>query len=143
MGYITGLDRNQTAIISLDQYVDENNLCRVIDAFINSLDLKELGFKYSEPKSTGRPPFDPAGMMKLYLYGNQYRIRSSRRLETESIRNVEVMWLINGLTPDDKTISNFRKDNRKALKEVFKMFNKLCLSLGLYGKETIAVGNKG
>jgi transposase len=139
MGYISGLNRNQSAIVSLDQYVDENNLCRVIDAFVNSLDLKELGFKYSELKSTGRPPYDPADMMKLYIYGNQYRIRSSRRLETETLRNVEVMWLMNGLSPDDKTISNFRKDNHKALKEVFKMFNKLCLAMGLFGKETVAV----
>jgi transposase len=139
MAYISGLDRNQAAIITLDQYVDENNLCRVIDAFVDSLDLKELGFKHSVLKDTGRPPFDPADMMKLYIYGNQYRVRSSRRLEAETLRNVEVMWLMNGLTPDDKTISNFRKDNRKALKEVFKMFNKLCLALGLFGKETIAV----
>ena len=139
MGYIAGLDRNQTAIVTLDQYVDENNLCRVIDAFVNSLDLKELGFKYSVFKDTGRPPFDPADMMKLYIYGNQFRIRSSRRLEAETLRNVEVMWLLNGLTPDDKTISNFRMDNRKAIKEVFKTFNKLCLALGLFGKETIAI----
>jgi len=133
------MDRYQAAIFTLDEYVDENNICRVIDAFANSLDFKELGFKYSEPKDTGRPPFNPADMMKLYIYGNQYRIRSSRRLEAESLRNVEVMWLMNGLTPDDKTISNFRKDNRKAMKEVFKTFNKLCLLLGLFGKETVAV----
>jgi len=139
MGYITGLDRNQTAIITLDEYVDENNLCRVIDAFVNTLDLKELDFKYSEPKETGRSPFDPADMMKLYMYGNQYKIRSSRKLEMESLRNVEVMWLINGLTPDDKTICNFRKDNPKAIKKVFNMFNKLCLSLGLFGRKTVAI----
>jgi len=139
VGYINGLDRNQTAIFTLDEYVDENNICRVIDAFANTLDFMELGFKYSVPKDTGRPPFNPADIMKLYMYGNQYRIRSSRRLEAESIRNVEVMWLMNGLTPDDKTISNFRKDNRKAIKEVFKMFNKLCLALGLFGKETVAI----
>jgi len=77
--------------------------------------------------------------MKLYIYGNQYRIRSSRRLQTETLRNVEAMWLMNGLTPDDKTISNFRKDNRKAMKEVFKTFNKLSLALGLFGKETVAI----
>jgi transposase len=139
MGYISGLDRNQAAIVTLDQYVDEDNLCRVIDAFVNSLDFKELGFMYSVPKDTGRPPFDPGDMMKLYLYGNQYRIRSSRRLEAESMRNVEVMWLLNGLAPDDKTISNFRKDNRKAMKEVFKTFNRLCMALGLFGKDTVAV----
>jgi len=139
MGYVIGLDRNQTTIITLDQFVDEDNLCRVIDAFVNSLDLKELGFKYSETKDTGRPPFDPADMIKLYMYGNQYRIRSSRRLEMETLRNVEVMWLINGLSPDDKTISNFRKDNCKALKKVFKMFNKLCLALGLFGREIVSI----
>jgi len=139
MGYVSGLDRFQAAIVTLDQYVDEDNICRVIDAFVNSLDFKGLGFKYSVPKDTGRPPFDPADMMKLYIYGNQFRIRSSRRLEAETLRNVEVMWLLNGLTPDDKTISNFRKDNRKAMKEVFKTFNKLCLALGLFGKETVSV----
>jgi len=139
MGYVSGIDRKQAAIISLDQYVDEDNLCRVIDGFVNSLDLKGMGFKYAEAKDTGRPPFDPGDMLKLYIYGHENRIRSSRKLETESLRNVEVMWLMNGLTPDDKTISNFRKDNRKALKEVFKKFNKLCLALGLFGKETVAV----
>ena len=139
MGYITGTNRDQITLITLDDFVDENNLCRLIDAFVNSLDFKELGFKYSATNDTGRPPYDPADMLKLYIYGNQYRIRSSRRLEMETLRNVEVMWLMNGLTPDDKTICNFRKDNRKALKEVFKMFNKLCLALGLFGKEIAAV----
>jgi len=139
MAYITGMDRNQTAIITLDQYVDENNLCRVIDAFVNNLDFIQLGFKYSQPKDTGRPPFHPADMLKLYIYGNQYRVRSSRRLEAEASRNVEVMWLMNGLTPDDKTICNFRKDNSKALKEVFRLFNKLCIKMELFGKETVAI----
>jgi transposase len=123
----------------LDEYVDENNICRVIDAFANSLDLKGLGFKHSAPKDTGRPPFNPADMIKLYMYGNQNRIRSSRRLEIECARNVEVMWLMNGLAPDDKTICNFRKDNGKLLKKVFKTFNRLCLALGLFGAETAAV----
>jgi transposase len=139
MGYVTGTNRHQVNLITFDDFVDENNLCRVIDAFINSLSLQELGFKYANLNDTGRPPFDPADMMKLYIYGNQYRIRSSRRLEAECLRNVEVMWLMNGLTPDDKTICNFRKDNKNALKEVFKMFNKLCLALGLFGKETVAI----
>jgi len=139
MGYISGVDRNQAAIISLDQYVDENNLCRVIDAFVNNLKLKELGFNHSEAKALGRPPFDPGDILKLYLYGHQNKIRSSRRLQKETLRNVEVMWLMNGLSPDDKTICNFRKDNRKALKEVFKMFNRLCINLGLFGMETAAV----
>jgi len=139
MGYITGLDRNQTAIVSLDQYVDEDNPCRVIDAFINSLDLLDLGFKYSLPKDTGRPPFAPGDMMKLYIYGSMNKVRSSRRLQKETLRNVEVMWLLNGLTPDDKTISNFRKDNRAVMKKVFRMFNKLCLAMGMFGKETASV----
>ena len=139
MGHISGLDRNQTAIVALDQYVDENNLCRVIDAFVNSLDLIELGFKYAVPKDTGRPPFAPGDMMKLYIYGSLNKVRSSRRLEKETLRNVEVMWLLNGLVPDDKTISDFRKDNRAAMKKVFKMFNKLCLALGLFGMETASV----
>ena len=112
---------------------------RVIDAFINNLDLQELGFNRCEPKETGRPLYDPKDILKLYLYGYMNRIRSSRRLEAESKRIMEVIWLLRKLVPDHKTIANFRRDNPKALKNVFRHFVKLCVELDLYGKELIAV----
>ena len=141
MGYVTGQDRHQITFMpkSLDEYVDSDNPCRVIDAFVDRLDLEAFGFKYAKTKNTGRHPFNPADMLKLYMYGYQNKIRSSRRLEKEAVRNIEVMWLLNGLTPDDKTICNFRTDNRKALKEVFRAFNKLCIELGLFGKKTVSI----
>ena len=141
MAYINGVDRNQLTFepISLDDYVGEDNVCRVIDAFVSTLDLKEMGFKYTQTSPTGRPPYDPADMLKLYIYGYLNRIRSSRRLELETKRNLEVMWLLNSLSPDDKTICNFRKDNSKQLKTVFRKFNEFCLQLNLFGCETVAI----
>lgn len=139
--YIEGQDRNQLNIlpISLDEMVSEDNPVRVIDALVDSLDMKALNFKYSVPKETGRKPYDPKYLLKLYIYGYFNGIRSTRKLEKECKRNVEVMWLLDNLKPDDKTISNFRKDNRKAITGVFKQFSMLCNELGLYGKEVIAV----
>ena len=119
--------------------VDRSNICRVIDAFVRSLDMAELGFKYAQTKDTGRPPHDPAHMLMLYLYGYLNRIRSSRRLEAEAQRNIEVMWLLTKLTPDDKTIANFRKDNTRALKSVFRNFSLWCNEQELYGKKLVAV----
>jgi len=141
MRYVKGEDRNQYNMVpmSLDDYIEDDNICRVIDAFVDSLNLVTMGFKYAQPNDLGRPPFNPGDMLKLYTYGYQHRIRSSRRLQKETQRNVEVMWLLNGLTPDDKTISNFRTDNKKALKEVFRMFNQLCIDLELFGKRTVSV----
>ena len=123
MEFIRGEDREQKILLpeSIEEYVEENGTVRVIDAFINNLDLQELGFSRSEPKETGRPPYDPKDVIKLYVYGYMNRIRSSRRLEAESKRNVEVMWLIRKLVPDHKTIANFRRDNHKALKNVFRL----------------------
>jgi transposase len=106
---------------------------------VNNLDLAEMEFKYAETKSTGRPPYDPSPMLMLYLYGYLNRIRSSRRLHAETMRNVEVMWLMEKLTPDDKTICNFRKDNAAALKKVFRAFSLWCNEQELYGKELVAV----
>jgi len=133
MRYKRGTDRDQITMAPMtpDDYVDDNNLCRVIDAFVDKLNLAEMGFKYAVTSSTGCRPYAPGDMLKLYIYGYMNRIRSSRRLEAEAKRNMEVIWLLNGLVPDDKTICNFRADNRKALKEVFRMFNKLCISIGL------------
>jgi len=142
MGYVTGEDRYQMSLfpMSLDEYVSEDNPCRVIDVFVDHLNLVNLGFKYAKVKDVGRPPYDPSDLLKLYIYGYNNKVRSSRRLQKETLRNVEVMWLLNGLTPDDKTISNFRTDNRVALKKVFRLFNQLCLTeLNLFGKETESI----
>jgi len=123
----------------LDDYIEADSICRVIVAYVGGLDMAGLGFKYAETKDTGRRPFDPAIMLMLYLYGYLNRIRSSRRLHAEAKRNMEVMWLLERLTPDDKTICNFRKDNAAALKKVFREFSLWCNRQGLYGKELVAV----
>lgn len=137
VGYRSGIERNQSTMLPmmLDDYVDENHPCRVIDAFVDKLDLATRGFTHTQPQITGNPSYSPYDMLKLYVYGYLNRMRSSRRLEAETYRNIEVMWLIGSQNPDDKTICNFRKDNAKALKEVFRDFNKLCLSWGLFGCE--------
>jgi len=141
MGYITGEDRNQIILFpeSIDEYVSDNNSIRIIDEYIKQLNLKRLGFKRAVNPLMGRPPYHPKDMLKLYLYGYLNRIRSSRRLEQEAIRNLEVIWLIRKLKPDFKTIADFRKDNKKALKKVFRDFTKLCDKWELFGKELIAI----
>jgi len=141
MEFISGENRNQIVLLPncIDDYVDENSTVRVIEAYINSLDLDDLGFAKSKPNDMGRPMYDPKDFLKLYVYGYMNRIRSSRRLETETKRNLEVIWLLRKLSPDHKTIANFRRDNADALKNVFRNFVKLCIRLGLYGKELEAV----
>jgi len=141
MGYIEGEDRNQIILFpeSIDEYVSDNNSIRIIDEYIKQLDLEILGFKRAISPSLGRPPYHPKDMLKLYLYGYLNRIRSSRRLEQEAIRNLEVIWLLRKLKPDFKTIADFRKDNKKALKKVFRDFTKLCDEWELSGKELIAI----
>jgi transposase len=141
MDYKTGIDRNQANLLpeSLEDYVTEDNICRVIDAFVDKLDMVKLKFKYAITSGKGCPPYDPRAMLKLYLYGFLNGIRSSRKFETETIRNVEVMWLMNKLTPDDRTICNFRSDNKEAIKSTFRVFSKMCNDWGLYGKTVIAV----
>jgi transposase len=140
MGYKIGVDRKQQALlpISLDEYIADDHICRVIDAFTRQVDISNLGFKYAEYKKTGCRPYDPRMMLNLYVYGYLHRVRSSRRLRDEAVRNVEVMWLVNGLSPDDKTISNFRKDNTEALRKTFQTFVQMCRRLGLYGEELTA-----
>ena len=145
MRYIKGTERNQTVLFpeSIDDYVEENNLVRFIEAFVDTLNIKELGFVYSEPKETGRKAYNPASMLKLYIYGYIQKIRSSRRLEVETQRNIELMWLMEKLTPDFKTISDFRKDNIKSIKKVFREFTILCKRINLFGKElTVIDGSK-
>lgn len=141
MGYITGQNRNQMILFpeSIDEYVKEDSTVRVIDAYVDSLTLEGFGFKRIRPAATGRPPYSSADLLKLFIYGYINRIRSSRRIEAETYRNLEVMWLIGKLTPDHKTIAQFRSDNSKSLKRVFRDFVKFCNELGLYGKELAAI----
>ena len=141
MEFIRGVDREQIILFpeSVEEYIDDNSVARVIDAYINSLDLEALGFSRTQTKETGRPPYDPKDILRLYVYGYMNRIRSSRRLEAESKRNLEVLWLLRKLRPDHKTIANFRRENPKALKQVFVAFVKLCVKLGLYGKELAGI----
>lgn len=140
MGYIQGADRNQLVFLpkSLDDYVSENNEVRAIDAFIDTLDIRAIGFK-AEPAKEGRPGYDPRDMLKLYMYGYLNHIRSSRRLQKEAGRNVEVMWLLKTVVPDFRCIADFRKDNAKAIKEVFKAFVKLCNCAGLLSHESVVI----
>ena len=141
MDFIHKEDREQTLLLpdSIEDYLDENNPVRVIDAYINSLDLLSLGFSGAELKETGRPPYNPKDLLKLYVYGYMNRIRSSRRLEQETRRNLEVLWLLGKLSPDHKTISRFRQEHTTALKNVFCDFTRLCAKLELYGKELVAI----
>lgn len=139
--YIEGENRNQLNMlpISLDEMIAEDNPVRVIDALVDSLDIKALNLQYATTKKIGRKPYDPKHLLKLYIYGYFNGIRSTRKLERECKRNIEVMWLLDNLKPDDKTISNFRQYNKKAIIEVFKQFSMLCNELGLYGKEIVAI----
>ncbi len=135
MKYITGVNRSQITLMPgcLDDYVGEDNAARVIDAFVNQVDLAGLGFTNAKLNACGRPPYDPAMLLKLYIYGYMNRIRSSRRLEALARVNVEVMWLLDKVVPDDRCIADFRKDNDKAIKKVFREFSLMCSRLGLYG----------
>jgi len=138
---VDGTRRDQTILFpdTLDKYVDKENPVRFIDAFIDSLNLEKLGFKHSVPCDVGRPSYDPSDLLKLYVYGYLNQIRSSRKLERECYRNLEVMWLMKKLAPDHKTIADFRKDNVDCIKPVFKEFVYLCRSLDLYGAQLVAI----
>lgn len=143
-GYIEGkIDTKQYSILPTcyDEMVSEDNPVRVLDAFIDSLDMRQLNFKNADRQSStaGRPSYNPKDLLKLYLYGYFNGIRSSRKLAKECERNIEVFWLINELKPDFRTIANFRKDNIKNMKLVFKEFSILCDSLNLIGKEIVAI----
>src|SRR3984893_2758388 len=124
---------------TVDDYVDADNPVRFIDAFVDELDLSAAGFVRVAAKATGRPGYSPADLLKLYIYGYLNRGRSSRRLETESHRNIELIWLLRSLKPDFKTIADFRRDNRGAFRSVFREFALLCRRLDLYGRELLAV----
>ena len=141
MEHIQGGDPNQTLLlpVAVDDYVGRENPVRFIEVFVDRCDLQAAGFRRVQPKDTGRPSYDPADLLKLYIYGYVNRVRSSRRLEAETARNLEVMWLLRGLRPDFKTIADFRKDNRHAFKPVFRQFVLLCRKLDLFGRELLAV----
>src|SRR5580765_4112711 len=141
MSHITGPDRSQQLLLpeSLDDYVGPDNPVRFIDAFVDELDLAAAGFADVEPKETGRPGYAPGDLLKLYIYGYLNRVRSSRRLEAETHRNIEVIWLLRHLKPDFKTIADFHRDNRAAFRAVFREFVLLCRQLDLFGRELLAV----
>ena len=141
MKHLTGPDRARTLRLParIEDYVGPAHPVRVIDAFVDALDLSAAGFIRVAPKATGRPGYAPADLLKLYIYGYLNRVRSSRRLETEAGRNLEVMWLLRRLRPDFKTIANFRRDNRHAFRQVFGEFLQLCRRLNLFGRTLIAV----
>jgi transposase len=141
MTHIAGFARSQLLLLpeAVDDYVGADNPVRFIDAFVDELDLAAAGFSGVAPKATGRPGYAPADLLKLYIYGYLNRVRSSRRLEMECHRNVEVIWLLRALKPDFKTIADFRCDNRAAFRSVFRQFVLLCRQLDLYGRELLAV----
>ncbi len=139
MQHVIGEDRNQFQIIALEQLVPENSWARVIDLFVDLLPLVDLGFKHSTLQSEGRPPYDPAMLLKLYLYGYKYSIRSSRKLEHSCKVNVELWWLLKGLTPSFRTIAYFRKENSNAFTSTFKRFVLMLKDLDLIEGETIAI----
>ncbi len=139
--FVEGMDREQATLFPecLEDWVDENNPVRVIDVFVDHLDLSELGFDGVAPEATGRPSYHPSGLLKLYIYGYLNRVQSSRRLEREAGRNVEVMWLTGRLVPDHKTIADFRKDNGRAIRQVCARFIMLCRALGLFADVSVAI----
>src|SRR5215475_1175611 len=139
--FVAGADRAQSRLLpeSLDDWVDEGNPVRVIDVFVDALDLAEMSFEGVEPAATGRPSYHPSVLLKLYIYGYLNRVQSSRRLEREAGRNVEVMWLLGRLAPDHKTIADFRKDNGLALRKVCARFIELCREMGLLATASVAI----
>ncbi len=139
--FIEGEDRTQVALLPecLDDYVGQDNPVRVVEAFVEQLDLRQMGFDGVAPAATGRPAYHPAVLLKLYIYGYLNRIQSSRRLEREAQRNVELMWLTGRLMPDFKTIANFRKDNGRAIRNVCRQFVVLCRQLNLFTEAIVAI----
>lgn len=139
--FVQGESRSQCTLLPecLDDYITENNPVRVVDVFVDELDLGKLGFEGVAPAATGRPAYHPAILLKLYIYGYLNRIQSSRRLEKESQRNVELMWLTGRLMPDFKTIANFRKDNGKSIRNVCRQFVLICRELNLFAEAMVAI----
>jgi transposase len=139
--FIEGADRGQSTLFPecVEDWIGEDNPVRVIDVFVDQLDLAELGFGGVDPEATGRPSYHPSVLLKLYIHGYLNRVQSSRRLEREAGRNVEVMWLTGRLVPDHKTIADFRKDSGRAIRQVCARFVALCRTLGLFKEATVAI----
>src|SRR6516165_7021286 len=139
--FVEGADRGQTTLLPecLGDWVEESNPVRAVDVFVEALDLADLGFDGVQPLATGRPAFHPSMLLKLYIYGYLNRVQSSRRLEREAARNLEVMWLTGRLVPDHKTIADFRKDNGPAIRKVCVQFVALCRRMGLLTKASVAI----
>jgi transposase len=139
--FVEGTDRGQSTLFPecLEDWIDENNPVQVIDVFVEELDLAEVGFSGVDPEATGRPSYHPSVLLKLYIYGYLNRVQSSRRLEREAGRNVEVMWLTGRLAPDHKTIADFRKDNGHAIRQVCARFVALCRTMGLLTEANVAI----
>src|SRR6266568_4279908 len=139
--FVEGADRGQSTLFpeSLEDWIGEDNPVRVIDVFVDELDLAELGFNGVDPEATGRPSYHPSVLLKLYIYGYLNRVQSSRRLEREAGRNVEMMWLTGRLVPDHKTIADFRKDNGRAIRQVCARFVALCRTMGLFMEASVAI----
>ena len=140
MTYVQGESRTQMCLPEfIEDMVSKDNPVRVIDSFVDSLDMHKLGFVKAQPAQTGRPAYDPRDLLKLYIYGYFNKIRSSRKLMQECSRNIELFFLLNRLSPDFRTIADFRKDNSDAIRGVFLEFTKLCIRLNLYSRELSAV----
>ena len=139
--FLVGADRGQSTLLPecLDEWIDESNPVRAVDAFVDALDLGKLGFEGVVPEVTGRPSYHPSALLKLYIYGYLNRVQSSRRLQRETGRNLEVIWLLGRLVPDDKTIADFRKDNGSAIRKVCAQFVALCRDMGLLTKASVAI----
>src|SRR5271154_7209619 len=139
--FVEGTDRGQSTLFPecLEDWLDEDNPVQVIDVFVGELDLAGLGFSGVDPEATGRPSYHPSVLLKLYIYGYLNRVQSSRRLEREAGRNVEMMWLTGRLVPDHKTIADFRKDNGRAIRKVCAQFVALCGTMGLLTEASVAI----
>src|ERR1017187_6130510 len=139
--FIEGADRTQVSLLPecVEDYVEAENPVRVIEAFVEQLNLRTMGVEGIDPEATGRPAYHPAVLLKIYLYGYLNRVQSSRRLEQESQRNLELRWLTGRLMPDFKTIANFRKDNGKAIRQVCRQFIVLCRQVNLFTQALVAI----
>src|SRR3954466_9161781 len=139
--FVEGIDRGQSTLLPecVEDWISEDNPVRVIDVFVDGLDLGEMAFEGIDPAATGRPAYHPSVLLKLYIYGYLHRVQSSRRLEREAGRNLEVLWLLGRLAPDHKTIADFRKDNGPAIRKVCAQFVALCRAIGLLTKASVAI----
>ena len=139
MGYIEGTSRDQIMFVNLEEMIPADSECRVIDCFCDKLNMVQMGFEHATTKEEGRPPFAPEVLLKLFLYGYLNHIASCGRLSREATRNIEVMWLLNGMTPSKRTLCYFKEHNKAAMRKVFSSFNRFYREIGLFGKQTVAL----